>query len=210
MGIVMLAAGFQCECAGYGAARRFGRGEGARRRCCREAARHSRAASPTQWRGRSVAATTAVVDGQRRGSPDAARAGGHVQLTPSIATQAAWLYKSGWPLYALVDKFATSAPLDEQTQLPRDSGLFRSARRNPRGSARRRPCGDEPGCVGPLSVRLVRRRQAAGAILIRPPRRVSAGGHELRLHGARPRRLPELAAANIVPERRSDVLVVSR
>ena len=38
-----------------------------------------------------------------------------MSLTPSIATEAAWLYKGGWGLYALVDKFATSAPLDEQT-----------------------------------------------------------------------------------------------
>ena len=38
-----------------------------------------------------------------------------VSLTPSIATEAAWLYKGGWPLYALVDRFATSAPLDVQT-----------------------------------------------------------------------------------------------
>jgi N-acetylmuramoyl-L-alanine amidase len=38
-----------------------------------------------------------------------------LQLTPSIATEAAWLYRGGWPLYALVDKYATNAPLDEQT-----------------------------------------------------------------------------------------------
>lgn len=38
-----------------------------------------------------------------------------VSLTPSIAKEAAWLYSGGWPLYALVDKFATNAPLDEQT-----------------------------------------------------------------------------------------------
>jgi hypothetical protein len=37
-----------------------------------------------------------------------------LQLTPSIATEAAWLYKNGWPLYALVDKYSTGAPLDEQ------------------------------------------------------------------------------------------------
>src|SRR5215218_3433674 len=37
-----------------------------------------------------------------------------VQLTPSVATEAAWLYKNGWPLYALVDKFSTGAALDEQ------------------------------------------------------------------------------------------------
>jgi len=33
----------------------------------------------------------------------------------SMVAEAAWLYKGGWPLYALVDKFATNAPLDEQT-----------------------------------------------------------------------------------------------
>jgi N-acetylmuramoyl-L-alanine amidase len=37
-----------------------------------------------------------------------------VQLQPSIATEAAWLYKAGWPLYALVDKYSAGAPLDEQ------------------------------------------------------------------------------------------------
>lgn len=37
-----------------------------------------------------------------------------LKLDSSIATQARWLYNGGWPLYALVDKFATNAPLDEQ------------------------------------------------------------------------------------------------
>ena len=37
------------------------------------------------------------------------------KLPSTIATEAAWLYKSGWPLYALVDKYATNAALDEQT-----------------------------------------------------------------------------------------------
>jgi N-acetylmuramoyl-L-alanine amidase len=36
------------------------------------------------------------------------------QAAPSIATEAAWLYKAGWPLYALVDKYSVGAPLDEQ------------------------------------------------------------------------------------------------
>lgn len=38
-----------------------------------------------------------------------------VSLLPSIATEAAWLYKNGWPLYALVDRYSTTAPLDEET-----------------------------------------------------------------------------------------------
>ena len=37
-----------------------------------------------------------------------------VNLTSSIANEAAWLYKAGWPLYALVDKYSAGAPLDEQ------------------------------------------------------------------------------------------------
>jgi len=33
----------------------------------------------------------------------------------SIAREAAWLYRAGWPLYALVDKYASNAPLDSET-----------------------------------------------------------------------------------------------
>ena len=35
-------------------------------------------------------------------------------LAKSIATEAAWLYKAGWPLYALVDKYSAGDQLDEQ------------------------------------------------------------------------------------------------
>lgn len=39
-----------------------------------------------------------------------------VSLTPSIANEAAWLYRAGWPLYALVDRYATAAQqLDAET-----------------------------------------------------------------------------------------------
>jgi len=38
-----------------------------------------------------------------------------VKLQQSIAQEAAWLYKGGWPLEALVQKYATNAQLDEQT-----------------------------------------------------------------------------------------------
>ena len=37
-----------------------------------------------------------------------------VQL-PSMATEAAWLYRNGWPLYALVDRYSAGTPLDEQS-----------------------------------------------------------------------------------------------
>jgi cell wall hydrolase len=39
-----------------------------------------------------------------------------VKLAPNMATEAAWLFKNGWPLYALVDKYSTGASLDEQGQ----------------------------------------------------------------------------------------------
>ena len=37
-----------------------------------------------------------------------------LSLAPQIAREAAWLHKNGWPLYALVDRYAAGAPLDEQ------------------------------------------------------------------------------------------------
>jgi hypothetical protein len=33
---------------------------------------------------------------------------------PAIAREASWLFKNGWPLYALVDRYGAGAPLDEQ------------------------------------------------------------------------------------------------
>jgi N-acetylmuramoyl-L-alanine amidase len=36
------------------------------------------------------------------------------KVSTSIEREAAWLYKAGWPLYALVDKYSAGAPLDEQ------------------------------------------------------------------------------------------------
>ncbi|MGI8611187.1 MAG: cell wall hydrolase [Sphingomicrobium sp.] len=36
------------------------------------------------------------------------------QAAPAIAREAAWLYRNGWPLYALVDRYGAGAPLDEQ------------------------------------------------------------------------------------------------
>src|SRR6185437_15614301 len=47
-----------------------------------------------------------------------------VKLGQSIATEAAWLYKAGWPLYALVDKFETNAPLDQETNCLATAAYF--------------------------------------------------------------------------------------
>ena len=37
-----------------------------------------------------------------------------VSLAPAIAQEAAWLQRSGWPLYALVDRYSAGAPLDAE------------------------------------------------------------------------------------------------
>jgi len=63
----------------------------------------------------AVAATTAIANSVGTVFQAQPARSVTLQLTPSIATEAAWLYRGGWPLYALVDKFATNAPLDEQT-----------------------------------------------------------------------------------------------
>ncbi len=37
------------------------------------------------------------------------------KVPQTVASEAAWLYRGGWPLEALVGKYATDAQLDEQT-----------------------------------------------------------------------------------------------
>lgn len=59
-----------------------------------------------------VASSTAVLaNGTRVAAVPAAAAS---QAGPAIAREAAWLYRNGWPLYALVDRYGAGAPLDEQ------------------------------------------------------------------------------------------------
>jgi N-acetylmuramoyl-L-alanine amidase len=62
----------------------------------------------------AVATTTAVVNSMGTVAQTQPAQSVTVKLAPSIATEAAWLYKAGWPLYALVDKYSAGAPLDEQ------------------------------------------------------------------------------------------------
>ena len=37
-----------------------------------------------------------------------------LKLATSVATEAAWLYSAGWPLYALADRYGADAALDEE------------------------------------------------------------------------------------------------
>jgi N-acetylmuramoyl-L-alanine amidase len=60
-------------------------------------------------------ATTAVVSTVSGGIMQARPATAvTMNLAPSIDREAAWLYQNGWPLYALVDRYAAGAPLTEE------------------------------------------------------------------------------------------------
>ena len=128
-----------------------------------------------------------------------------VSLAPSIATQAAWLYKGGWPLYALVQKFETNMPLDSQTNCLATAVYFEA-----RGES----------LEGQLAVaRVVMNRAASGRY---PPDWCSVVKQPAQFSFVRGGEFPqadtnseswkkaeavaELAAANVVPSVGSDVL----
>ncbi len=123
----------------------------------------------------------------------------------AVATQAAWLYKGGWPLYAIVDKFATNAPLDQQTNCLATAVYFEA-----RGES----------VEGQLAVaRVVMNRAASGRY---PPDWCSVVKQPAQFsfvrHGEFPyadtnsaawqkaEAVAELAAANVVPSVSNDVL----
>ena len=127
------------------------------------------------------------------------------RVPPAMATEAAWLYKGGWPLSALVDKFATNAPLDEQTNCLATAVYFEA-----RGES----------LEGQLAVaRVVMNRTASGKY---PPDWCSVVKQPWQFSFVRNGQFPaadtdcdawrkaeaiaELAAANIVPSVDPDVL----
>jgi spore germination cell wall hydrolase CwlJ-like protein len=128
-----------------------------------------------------------------------------VKLASSVATQAAWLYKAGWPLYALVDKFATNAPLDEQTNCLATAVYFEA-----RGES----------LEGQLAVaRVVMNRAASGRYppdwcsVVKQPAQFSFVRHgefpyvdSNSYAWQRAEAIAELAAANVVPSVSTDVL----
>ncbi|HEX5259471.1 MAG TPA: cell wall hydrolase [Sphingomicrobium sp.] len=128
-----------------------------------------------------------------------------VQLAPSIASQAAWLYKGGWPLYALVQKFETNATLDQETNCLATAVYFEA-----RGES----------VEGQLAVaRVVMNRAASGRY---PPDWCSVVKQPAQFsfvrHGEFPQAdtnseawmkaeaVAELAASNVVPSISTDVL----
>lgn len=63
----------------------------------------------------AVAATTAVANSLGNVFQSQPAQSVTVQLPQSIATEAAWLYRNGWPLYALADRYGANASLDPET-----------------------------------------------------------------------------------------------
>jgi spore germination cell wall hydrolase CwlJ-like protein len=128
-----------------------------------------------------------------------------LQFAPPMATEAAWLYRNGWPLYALVGKYETNAQLDEQMTCLATAVYFEA-----RGES----------LEGQLAVaRVVMNRAASGRY---PPDWCSVVKQPWQFsfvrHGQFPQvdtdceawrkaqAIAELAAANIVPSVSQDVL----
>ena len=128
-----------------------------------------------------------------------------VKLAPSIAAEAAWLYKGGWPLYALVDKFSVGAPLDEQATCLATAVYFEA-----RGES----------VEGQLAVaRVVMNRAASGQYptdwcsVVKQPAQFSFVRHgefpwidTASTAWARAQGVARLAVANVVPSVDQDVL----
>ena len=152
-----------------------------------------------------VAATTAVANASGTVFQAQPAQSVTLSLTPSIAKEAAWLYRGGWPLYALVSKFATNAPLDQETNCLATAVYFEA-----RGES----------LEGQLAVaRVVMNRAASGRY---PPDWCSVVKQPAQFsfvrHGQFPQAdtnsdawrkaeaVAELAAANVVPSVDSNVL----
>jgi hypothetical protein len=128
-----------------------------------------------------------------------------VKVAAAMSTQAAWLYKGGWPLYAIVDKFATNAQLDEQTNCLATAVYFEA-----RGES----------VEGQLAVaRVVMNRAASGRYpsdwcsVVKQPAQFSFVRHGEFPYvdtnspaWERAEAVAELAVANVVPSISNDVL----
>lgn len=127
------------------------------------------------------------------------------KVATSIEREAAWLFKAGWPLYALVDKYSAGAPLDEQGNCLATAVYFEA-----RGES----------LEGQLAVaRVVMNRAASGRYptdwcsVVKQPWQFSfvrngqfPAVNEGSAAWARAQGVARLAMANVVPSVESDVL----
>ena len=173
--------------------------------------RHSAAARRSPLYATKPVAVTALPPATRRsaGQRHARRRGARrsSQAAPAIAREAAWLYRNGWPLYALVDRYGAGAPLDEQANCIAVA-VYHEARgeslegqlavarviMNRAASGKYPPswCG-----VGQAAVAVLVRQSAHGQL---------PGSTPASTRGARRRRSPAWRSANAVPSLSNDVL----
>ena len=186
----MLAVGSSASAQNYGALQRSGRCPGARRRRGGKAARDCSADRRQHGARPVVRSDERGRHAERRGPADAAGAVGDRLAEPVDRD------RSRVALSRRLAALRFGRPIQRRRsarragQLPRHCGLFRSARRIGRRPARGRPGGHEPRRVGQISAGLVRRRQAAGAILVRPARSVPVRSTPARPRGRRARASP--------------------
>ncbi len=126
-------------------------------------------------------------------------------LVASIASEASWLYKAGWPLYALVDRYSAGTPLDEESNCVATAVYFEA-----RGES----------LEGQLAVaRVVMNRAASGRFppnwcgVVKQPSQFSFVRHGIfpwvdtaSTAWAKAQGVARIAIANIVPSVGSDVL----
>jgi N-acetylmuramoyl-L-alanine amidase len=150
--------------------------------------------------GATALATPAIAAVQAQSAPSVT-----AKVPATMATQAAWLYKGGWGLQALVDKFATNTQLDEQTNCLATAVYFEA-----RGES----------AEGQLAVaRVVMNRAASGRYppdwcsVVKQPAQFSFVRHgefpyadTASLAWQRAEAVAQLAAANVVPSLDPDVL----
>jgi spore germination cell wall hydrolase CwlJ-like protein len=153
----------------------------------------------------AVVATTAVANGLGNIFQSQPAQSVTLKLAPSIGTEAAWLYRNGWPLYALADRYGANAALDQETNCLATAVYFEA-----RGEA----------VEGQLAVaRVVMNRAASGKYppswcgTIKQPAQFSFVRHgEFPVVDTaseawrRAEGIAQLAAANVVPSVSSDVL----
>jgi N-acetylmuramoyl-L-alanine amidase len=126
-------------------------------------------------------------------------------LPASINAEAAWLYKAGWPLYALVDKYSTGAALNEEANCIATAVYFEA-----RGET----------LEGQLAVaRVIMNRAASGQYpaswcsVVKQPAQFSFVRHgqfpainTASAAWARAQGITRLAMANVIPTLSNDVL----
>jgi len=153
----------------------------------------------------AVATTTAVTLGNGTVVQAQPARSVTLSLTQNVATEAAWLQRAGWPLYALVDRYSAGAPLDEQASCLATAVYFEA-----RGES----------VDGQLAVaRVVMNRAASGRYpgtwcdVVRQPWQFSFVRHgvfptvdQSSPAWARAQGIARVAMANVVPSVSNDVL----